>query len=197
MPTKTESTEVSQNKKVFVKSEAVLKQMQEQGLLEPFTDYYTPDEDEVKDDLFYSGSVSGSSTHTITKDFEDGIYDIVISGTSNTGLDLFLIPNTTSKTTYGNMIASYNNVAPSSGSGNETNFNVGTAGNSYAIFHITMTVNNGIVIIESNSICNAGGVIYRRNIMRFGDGYGNVTKLVFSTNNTGTLSMNFKIYKRS
>lgn len=179
-----------------VASEEMLKEIKDTGLLEPNQIYLTPDEDEVKDDLFYSGSISGSYTHTITKDFENGIYDIILIGTSSKGLDLFLIPNNTSKTTYGNVIASYNNVAPSSGSGTETNFNVGTAGNSYTIFHITMTVNNGIVIIESNSICNADGVVYRRNIMRFGDGYGNITKLVFSTNNTGTLSMNFRIYKR-
>lgn len=46
MADKISSTEVTQQKKVFVKSEAVLKEMEEQGLLEPFTDYYTPDEDE-------------------------------------------------------------------------------------------------------------------------------------------------------
>ena len=44
MPTKTEY-EISEPRKVYVESEKVFNQMKEQGLLQPFTDYYTPDED--------------------------------------------------------------------------------------------------------------------------------------------------------
>ena len=47
MADKTSSTQVTQQKKVFVKSEAVLKKMEEQGLLEPFTEYYTPDGEDI------------------------------------------------------------------------------------------------------------------------------------------------------
>ena len=49
MATKTESTEVSQQKKVYVKSEEVLDEMEANGQLEPFTDYYTPDEEEINE----------------------------------------------------------------------------------------------------------------------------------------------------
>ena len=45
MATKTEY-EISKPRKVYVESEEVFNQMKEQGLLQPFTDYYTPDEDE-------------------------------------------------------------------------------------------------------------------------------------------------------
>ena len=47
MADKISSTEVTQQKKVFVKSEEVLKKMEEDGQLEPFTDYYTPEETEM------------------------------------------------------------------------------------------------------------------------------------------------------
>ena len=45
MATKTSSTEVTQQKKVIVKSEEALNEMAKNGLIEPFTDYYTPEED--------------------------------------------------------------------------------------------------------------------------------------------------------
>ena len=47
MANKIESSEVSQQKKVFVKSEAVLDEMEASGQLEPFTDYYTDDEQDA------------------------------------------------------------------------------------------------------------------------------------------------------
>lgn len=47
MATKTESTEITQPKKVFVKSEQALDEMEANGQLEPFTDYYTPDESDT------------------------------------------------------------------------------------------------------------------------------------------------------
>lgn len=47
MATKTQSTEVTQQKKVYVKSEAVLDEMEVNGQLKPFTDYYTDDEQDT------------------------------------------------------------------------------------------------------------------------------------------------------
>lgn len=44
MATKIQSIEVTQQRKVFVKSEQALKEMQSNGQLEPNTDYYTPEE---------------------------------------------------------------------------------------------------------------------------------------------------------
>lgn len=45
MATKTSSTEIIQQKEVFVKSNEVLKEMERAGQLEPYTKYYTPDDD--------------------------------------------------------------------------------------------------------------------------------------------------------
>lgn len=47
MANKTHSAGVIQQKEVFVKSNAVLKEMERAGQLEPYTKYYTPDEDDV------------------------------------------------------------------------------------------------------------------------------------------------------
>lgn len=47
MATKIESTEITQPKKVFVKSEEALDEMEANGQLEPFTDYYTDDEQDA------------------------------------------------------------------------------------------------------------------------------------------------------
>ena len=44
MATKIESTEITQPKKVYVKSEEALDEMESNGQLEPFTDYYTDDD---------------------------------------------------------------------------------------------------------------------------------------------------------
>lgn len=54
MADKTSSTEVTQQKKVFVKSEAVLKEMEANGQLEPFTDYYTP---EANENMYFPNKV--------------------------------------------------------------------------------------------------------------------------------------------
>lgn len=47
MATKIERTEVSEPKKIYVKSEEALDEMEANGQLEPFTDYYTDDEQEA------------------------------------------------------------------------------------------------------------------------------------------------------
>ena len=60
MATKTERTEITQQKKVFVKSEEALDEMEANGQLEPFTDYYTDSEDDsdvLKNYLPLSGGV--------------------------------------------------------------------------------------------------------------------------------------------
>ena len=44
MASKTQSTNVTQQKKVYVKSEDAFQEMQKNGQLEPLTDYYTPDD---------------------------------------------------------------------------------------------------------------------------------------------------------
>lgn len=48
MATKTETTEVIQQKKVYVKSEEILNEMEDKGQLEPLTEYYTSDDDKDK-----------------------------------------------------------------------------------------------------------------------------------------------------
>ncbi len=145
--------------------------------------------------IYYSGSLgTASSTYTITKSFPDGIYEIVLSGTTNVGTDIFLIPNNNSRAVYGNVWQSYGSTAPTSNSDAITDFNIGTSGEGWFTCKIKLTIINGLVVVEHNSVGLFSPQVYRRNGIRFREDYGDITSLVFSTKGTATMNSGFHFY---
>lgn len=147
----------------------------------------------------YSNQLSNnSSDNIINLSLSNGIYKLQLRGTTNTNLDLVMIFNGVSKTTYGSIWSSYNAVAPTNASDNHTDFLIGIGGTSYTIIDLTITINDGTVIVENNSVANSSGTTYRRNAIYFADGYGTVNSLKITTNNSSWV-MNagfiYKLYK--
>lgn len=87
MATKTEY-ELSEPRKALVKSEEVLNQMKEQGLLQPFTDYYTPEdgggETNSKFELLWTNPnpTTQFTAQTISLDFTSYNFAIILIGFS-------------------------------------------------------------------------------------------------------------------
>lgn len=148
--------------------------------------------------LIASGSLSSSSsTLTITKTLEDGVYDLYFNGTTSTGLDLKLKPNNISKSTWATIWQSYGSSAPTGYHRySADDFFMGTFGTDYSIAHYTIEISNGTVIIDMNNISYAGNN-YRRTGLAYGYGYGTINSLVFTTS-TGTLNSGFeyRLYRR-
>lgn len=122
MATKIESTEITQQKKVYVKSEEALDEMEANGQLEPFTEYYTDDEEtdvsktiefaeserQKSKNLFdidkYLSLIRSSNQSTYSIDYNNQALNITPNNTSDpyvsSNYSLKLKPNTTYTISY-------------------------------------------------------------------------------------------------
>ena len=196
MPTKTSSIEVIQQKKVIVKSEQALKEMEANGLLEPFTDYYTPDDDDVddKNSLLVADYTVPEDTTYVTFDSLDivedgGIYDIAISG--NTDGDIIMHVNGVN-TGYYYSGALYHGSWTTYNAYGTSSFLITTGG---YVSNITLQLAMRILSLNSlSSVILSGsyGIFINQGRLLNTD---NVTRITLSgTINAGT---SIKIYKRA
>lgn len=196
MASKTEY-ELSEPRKALIESDEVLDEMKQNGQLIPFTDYYTPDEDEGSGQLVAEYTVSSNTTSVTISGLDinadGGVYDLIITGNASASVNMqAFVSGQTSQSGTGFFI--------SSGSLTPQNvFNYMWAGywdNNGVFGNITITCIDGKVAMFSTVISG--------NVITYSKGNcstSNITSITLSGANTSSITINagtkIKIYKRA
>lgn len=202
MATKTEY-EVDESINAYVKDEETLRQMQEDGQLKPFSNYFTPDEDEYKKNLLIDTSYSSGVVHTIATNLTEGTYDIFITGNASTGTDMYFYVNgDQSETYFWNAYQTYHASNSVTGGGEvwTTSFFMGSMFIYESRYHITLTITKESGVMYN---CVGGGIdpsiYYVRSVVGSKASVPNrtINSITFgSSNSSVTTAGNIKIYKR-